>query len=71
MRQGEGAILRPLPGPGLDTTGGARDTLCRRRGADRAPHFGNGELGWGPHISTVSTSVGHQPWISQVRSTEL
>ena len=28
--------------------------------------------GWpGPHISTVSTSVGHQPWISQVRSSEL
>lgn len=27
--------------------------------------------GLGPYISTVSTSVGHQPWISQVRSTEL
>ena len=25
----------------------------------------------GPYISTVSTSVGHQPWISQVRSSEL
>lgn len=24
-----------------------------------------------PYISTVSTSVGHQPWISQVRNTEL
>ena len=25
----------------------------------------------GPYVSTVSTSAGHQPWISQVRSTEL
>lgn len=27
--------------------------------------------GSSPHISTVSTSVGHQPWISQVRSSAL
>lgn len=45
----------------------------------RAPHSGKGQVGGvslfpsgsRPHISTVSTSVGHQPWISQVRSTEL
>lgn len=42
------------------------------QGAPTQPQmFGTWGARLGPHLSTVSTSVGHQPWTSQVRSLEL
>ena len=46
--------------PAWPRPGSGRDPGTQRRGA--CP---------GPYVSTVSTSAGHQPWISQVRSAEL